>query len=86
MDKIITNLRKELGYRMGNNPINIMCKTGDAVLIADSVENVQNLLLKFDQMADSLNMEISLSKGKGKGRFSGFIQHRSYVSLLYPHP
>jgi hypothetical protein len=45
---------------MGNNPINICY----AVLIADSTENLQTLLLKFDQMAASLNMEISLSKTK----------------------
>ena len=25
MDKIIENLPKELGYRMGNNPIHILC-------------------------------------------------------------
>jgi hypothetical protein len=49
---------------MGNNPINIMCYAGDAVLIADSAENLQTLLLKFDQTAASLNMEISLSKTK----------------------
>jgi hypothetical protein len=49
---------------MGNNPINIICYVDDAVLIADSTENLQTLLLKFDQMAASLNMEISLSKTK----------------------
>jgi retron-type reverse transcriptase len=31
MDKIITNFPKELGYRMGNNPINIICYADDAV-------------------------------------------------------
>ena len=49
---------------MGNNPINIICYTDDAVLIVESAENLQTLLLKFDQMATSLNMEISLSKTK----------------------
>jgi hypothetical protein len=49
---------------MGNNPINIICCADDAVLIADSTENLQTLLLKFDQRAISLNMEISLSKTK----------------------
>jgi hypothetical protein len=57
-NKIITNYPKELGYRMGNNQINIIC------LIADSAENLQTLLLKFDQVAASLNTEISLSKTK----------------------
>ena len=49
---------------MGNNPINIICYADDVVLIADSADNLQTLLLKFDQMATSLNMEISLSKTK----------------------
>ena len=38
MDKIIANLAKELGYRMGNAPIHIICYADDAVLIADSEE------------------------------------------------
>ena len=45
MDKIIENLPKELGYRMGNDPIHIICYAGDAVLIADSEENLQTLLI-----------------------------------------
>ena len=62
MDKIIANLPKELGYRMGNDLIHIICYADDAVLIADSEENLQTLLLRFDQMAERLNMEISLKK------------------------
>jgi len=62
MDKIIANLPKELGYRMGNDPIYIIFYADDAVLIADSEENLQTLLLKFDQMAERLNMEISQNK------------------------
>jgi hypothetical protein len=42
----------------------VICYADDAVLITDSTENLQILLLKFDQMAVSLNMEISLSKTK----------------------
>ena len=64
MDKIIENLPKELGYRMGNDPIQIICYADDAVLTADSEENLQTLLSRFDQMAERLNMEISLSKTK----------------------
>ena len=64
MDKIIANLPKELGYRMGNDPIHIICYADEAVLIADSEENLQILLLRFDQMAERLNMEISLNKTK----------------------
>ena len=44
--------------------IYIICYAHDAVLIADSAENLQTLLLIFDQIAESLNMEISLSKTK----------------------
>ena len=64
MDKIIASLPKELGYRMGNDSIHIMCYADDAVLIAGSEDNLQTLLTKFDQMAKSLNMEISLNKTK----------------------
>jgi len=64
MDKIIANLPKELGYKMGNDPIHIICYKDDAVLIAENEENLQTLLLKFDQMAESLNMVISLNKTK----------------------
>jgi len=64
MDKVIANLPKELGYRMGKVPINIMCYADDAVLIADSEENLQTLLLRFDQKAERLSTEISLNKTK----------------------
>jgi len=49
---------------MGNDPIHIICYADDAVLIADSEENLQTLLSRFDQMAERLNMEISLNKTK----------------------
>jgi hypothetical protein len=62
--KIIVNLPKELGYRMWSNTIQIICYADEAVLIAEGEENLQILLLKFDQIAESLNMEISLSKIK----------------------
>jgi len=64
MEKIIANLPKELGYRMGKVPINVICYADDAVLITDSEENLQTLLLRFDQMAERLSMEISLNKTK----------------------
>ena len=56
MDKIVANLPEELGYRMGNAPIHIICYADDAVLIADSEENLQTLLLRFDQMAERLKI------------------------------
>ena len=64
MDKIMANLPEELGYRMGNAPIHIIYYADDAVLIADSEENLQALLLRFDQIEERLNMEISLNKTK----------------------
>jgi len=64
MDKIIANMPKGLGYRMGKVPINIICYADDAVLIADGEENLKILLLRFDQMAERLSMEISLNKTK----------------------
>jgi len=64
IDKIIANLPKELGYRMGKVLINKICYADNVVLIADSEENLQTLLLRFDQMAERLSMEISLNKTK----------------------
>jgi len=64
MDKIIANLPEKLGYRMGNARIHIIRYADDTVLIADSEENLQTLLIRFDQMAERLNMEISLNKTK----------------------
>ena len=39
MDKIIENLPKELGYRMRNDPIHIICYADEALLIPDSEKN-----------------------------------------------
>jgi hypothetical protein len=44
MDQIIANLPKELGYKMGNASIHTICYADDAVLIADSEENLQSIL------------------------------------------
>ena len=41
-----------------------ICYADDAVLLADSEENLQNILIKFDQSAKKPNMEISLKKTK----------------------
>ena len=58
MDKIIANLPKELGYKMGNDPILIIYYADDAFLIAESEENLQTQLLKCDQMAESLTLNL----------------------------
>ena len=49
---------------MGGTLIQAVCYTDDAVLIADSEENLQKILIKFNQSAKKLNMEISLKKTK----------------------
>jgi pheromone shutdown protein TraB len=64
IDKIIANLTKELGYRMGSNTIQVICYAEDAGLIAESEENLEILLLKFDEIAENLNMKIALRKTK----------------------
>ena len=50
--------------KLGRFLIQIMCYADDAVLIADSEENLQILMTKFDEMTEKLNMEISLNKSK----------------------
>ena len=39
IDKIIAKLPRELGYKIGNKSIQIICYADNTVLIADSAEN-----------------------------------------------
>ena len=64
MDKIISSLPRQLGYSMEGTQTQAICYADDAVLLADSEENLQNILMKFEQSAKKLNMEISLKKTK----------------------
>ena len=45
IDKIIANVPRELGCKMGNNPLQLICYADGAILVADSAENLQTLLL-----------------------------------------
>ena len=64
MDKILAYLTTQLGYKMGENSIQAVCYAGDVVLVSDSEQNLQTLLSQFDQIAERLNMEISIEKTK----------------------
>ena len=64
MDQILAYLTTQLGYKMGENSIQAMCYIDDLVLVSDSEPNLQTLLSQFDQIAERLNMEISIEKTK----------------------
>jgi hypothetical protein len=49
---------------MGNKEINIICYADDAVLIADSKDNLQRLLHQFMLSCQTHNIKISISKTK----------------------
>lgn len=53
-----------LGYRMGRNKINIICYADDAVLIAETEDDLQRQLHKLHLTAAQLNMNISVGKSK----------------------
>ena len=64
MDKIIDQIPKELGYKMGETPIPIVCYADDAVLMAENEEDLQALLDAFNTNSVRLNMKISTTKTK----------------------
>lgn len=64
MDKIIENLPKTAGFKMGGTFFHAVCYADDAVLIADSEENLQRLLHSFNTQAKELNMVINTEKTK----------------------
>ncbi|XP_055389680.1 uncharacterized protein LOC129618740 [Condylostylus longicornis] len=65
MDKIIRAIKSmHIGYRLENHAISIICYADDAVLIAESENDIQRLLFKFQQTAEQLNMLISAEKTK----------------------
>jgi hypothetical protein len=47
MNEIIKNIKDKKGNRMGNKEINIICCADDAVLNADSEDNLRRLLHQF---------------------------------------
>jgi len=64
MDKIVENLPKRAGYKMGNTYFNVVCYADDAVPIADSEDDLQRLIHSFNQSVKQLNMVINTDKTK----------------------
>lgn len=65
MDKIIEEVAAMgLGYRMGRNKISIICYADDAVIIAETENDLQRQLHKLYLAAAKLNMNISVEKSK----------------------
>ena len=64
MDKIIDQIPKELGYKIGETSIPILCYADDAVLIAENEDDLQALLDRFNTNSVRLNMKISTTKTK----------------------
>ena len=64
MDEIIKAVRVLRGYKMGDRNVNILCYADDAVLLAESEDDLQRLLHRFNCTAKSFNMTISASKTK----------------------
>lgn len=52
------------GYKMGEQEINLLCYADDAVLIAESEDDLQRLLHQLTTVAKTLKMKISFTKTK----------------------
>jgi Reverse transcriptase (RNA-dependent DNA polymerase) len=65
MDEIILQVKNlNRGYRMGEEIISIVCYADDAILIAESEDDLQRLLYQFNITARKFNMIISPNKTK----------------------
>lgn len=64
MDDIIEELKTTKGYKLTTGEIKIICYADDAVIMAESEDDLQRLLFKFHTKAKKLNMEISTPKTK----------------------
>ena len=65
MDRIINKVKGVgRGYRMGQTEFKILCYADDAVLIAEREDNLQRMLLDFNQTANKYNMSISIPEIK----------------------
>ena len=65
MDSIIKQVADmNKGYRMGHNRISMVCYADDAVIIAETEDDLQRQLHKFYQASRGLNMNISIEKTK----------------------
>lgn len=63
MDKIINEVRSLDGYKMANKKLTIFCYANDAVLPADSEDDLQRLLHKCT-ITSKLCMTVSTDKTK----------------------
>lgn len=61
---ILAVKNRKLGYKVGNYQIPIVCYADDAVLMADSEDNLQRLLMTIKESAERYNMIISIEKTK----------------------
>ncbi|XP_045461986.1 uncharacterized protein LOC123672057 [Harmonia axyridis] len=65
MNDIIEDLKNTArGYKLTTGEIKIICYADDAVIVAESEDDLQRLLFKFYTKAKKLNMEISTTKTK----------------------
>ena len=64
MDEILKQVHKLKGYKMGSKEVKILCYADDAVLVAESEDDLQRLLYQFNKAAKKLNMVISTAKTK----------------------
>lgn len=64
MDEIIGSLENQRGYRMGDRQLKIICYADDAVLVAETENDLQRLLVEFNRSCEKYNMAISKDKTK----------------------
>ena len=62
MDELIIQVRKLKGYKIGDRKIKTLCYADDAVLIAESEDELQRLLHHFNTTAKKFKMNISVTK------------------------
>lgn len=68
MDQRIKDVKLlDTGYRVGQKSIGIVCYADDALLMAED-EDLQPLLYRLTNEAESLNMQISVEKKKRNQR------------------
>lgn len=65
MDEIIEEVSgMRLGYRTHKKPISMICYADDATLLAETEDDLQRQLQRFNQASTQFNMKISISKTK----------------------
>ncbi|XP_044749727.1 uncharacterized protein LOC123310328 [Coccinella septempunctata] len=90
MDEIIKRVRRGIGYRMGNREIQILCYEDDAVIMAESEDDLQRLLHVFNTTAKKImliSVEITKCMSReplrGKLEVDGkVIKHESSFGYL----